>query len=110
MKSSASRTLVFLALLIIGVSVLVFSVSEEVSEQKPVPAKQISAIHYENRININTADKETLMQLNGIGEVRAQQIIDFRTKNGQFVTTQDLMRIDGIGLALFEKIKNDITV
>lgn len=110
MKNSSVRTLVFLCLIITAVAVFIHAVNEEISKPQVVSVRVISESRNEALININTADKETLMKLNGIGEVRAQQIIDFRTKNGMFVTAKDLMRIDGIGLTLFEKIKNDITV
>ena len=110
MKDSSVRTLVFLCLIITAVAVFIHALNEEVNKPQVVSVRVISESRNEALININTADKETLMKLNGIGEVRAQQIIDSRTKNGMFVTTKDLMRIDGIGLTLFEKIKNDITV
>ena len=110
MKDSSVRTLVFLCLIITAVSVFIHAVDKEVNKPQVVSVRVISESRNEALININTADKETLMKLNGIGEVRAQQIIDSRTKNGMFVTTKDLLRIDGIGLTLFEKIKNDITV
>jgi competence protein ComEA len=110
MKDSSVRTLVFLCLIITAVAVFIHALNEEVNKPQVVSVRVISESRNEALININTADKETLMKLNGIGEVRAQQIIDSRTKNGMFVTTKDIMRIDGIGLTLFEKIKNDITV
>ena len=110
MKSSSARTLILLALMIIAVTVLASAITEEITREKPEPISLISELHYEDRININTADSETLMTLNGIGEVKAKAIIEFRTKNGRFATTEDIMRVDGIGMTLFEKIKDEITV
>ena len=65
----------------------------------------------ENRIiNINTATKEQLDSLSGIGEVKAQAIIDYRSVNGNFTKIEDILNVDGIGDALFAKIKDFITV
>ncbi len=61
-------------------------------------------------ININSADINTLITLNGIGEAKAQSIIDYRNANGPFKTIEDLLNVDGIGEALFAKIKDYITV
>lgn len=54
-------------------------------------------------ININTADREALAQLNGIGEKKAEAIIAWRDKNGAFVSLDQLAEVDGIGDATIEK-------
>lgn len=60
------------------------------------------------KININTADLTLLMTLNGIGEVKAQAIIDYRMKHGPFKTIEEIMKVKGIGLKTYEKIKDYI--
>ena len=54
-------------------------------------------------ININTADREALAQLNGIGEKKAEAIIAWRDKNGTFVSLDQLTEVDGVGDATIEK-------
>jgi competence protein ComEA len=61
-------------------------------------------------ININTATKEVLMELPGIGEVKAQSIIDYRTQNGPFTTIEEIQNVSGIGPATFENLKDLITI
>lgn len=61
-------------------------------------------------VNINTAGVEELTTLTGIGDVKAEAIIKYRNEVGKFTTTEDLLKVDGIGEALFEKIKDHITV
>lgn len=60
-------------------------------------------------ININTASKEELISLEGIGEAKAKLIIDYREKK-PFENIEDIKNVKGIGEALFEKIKDRITV
>ncbi|MGL5434013.1 MAG: helix-hairpin-helix domain-containing protein [Lachnospiraceae bacterium] len=62
------------------------------------------------KININTASKDMLMTLRGIGEARAEDIIRYREEQGKFQSIEDIMNIPGIKNAAFEKIKDDISV
>lgn len=64
----------------------------------------------DGRVNINTADKEELMTLTGIGEQKAQAIITYRESSGGFKTIEELMQVEGIKEGTFEKIKEDITI
>ncbi len=62
------------------------------------------------KVNINLATKSELMKLNGIGESKAQKIIDYRNKNGLFKSIEDIKKVSGIGDAIYGKIKDYITV
>lgn len=62
------------------------------------------------KININTDNKEKLMTLSGIGSSKADAIIEYRTKNGNFKTTEDIMNVSGISKTIYDKIKDTITV
>ena len=61
-------------------------------------------------VNINTASKEKLMSLDGVGEGTAEKIIKYREQNGYFNTIEDLMNVSGIGESKFNGLKDDITV
>lgn len=62
------------------------------------------------KVNINTAGKDELMTLTGIGEAKAQSILDYREEHGKFGSIEDLMLIEGIKEGVFNKIKEDITI
>lgn len=64
----------------------------------------------DGKININTADSETLQGLTGIGPALAGRIVDYRQANGSFKKIEDLKSVSGIGEKTFEKLKQDITV
>ena len=61
-------------------------------------------------ININTANKERLMKISGVGKTKAEAIISYREKNGDFKKKEDITKVHGIGKATFEKIKDKIEV
>ena len=63
----------------------------------------------EGRVNINTAGLEELMALPGVGEVRAQAIIDDREANGPFVYPEELTRVRGIGEKTLAGLLDQIT-
>jgi len=64
----------------------------------------------DGKISLNSATKEQLMTLSGIGESKAVLIIKYREDNGEFKNIEELMNISGIGEATFEKLKDFITV
>ena len=61
-------------------------------------------------ININIANLEQLMKISGVGKTKAEAIISYREKNGDFKKKEDITKVHGIGKATFEKIKDKIEV
>jgi competence protein ComEA len=62
------------------------------------------------KININVAAAEELVQLEGIGSVKAGNIVEFRERQGPFKQVEDLKKVPGIGQKTFEKNKDRIVV
>ncbi len=61
-------------------------------------------------ININTADIETLANLNGIGQSKAEAIVAYREANGPFQAADELVNVKGIGEVTVEKNADSLTV
>lgn len=85
--------------------------NEENEEEKNNLSFYNNNLKSENRkININSADKEELMTLTGIGETKASSIIEYRSKNGKFASIEQLAEVNGIGIKTVEKLKDKITI
>ena len=61
-------------------------------------------------VNINTADKETLMAIKGVGEKRAEAIIAYREQKGLFKSVDELAQVGGIGQAIVDANRESLTV
>jgi competence protein ComEA len=95
------------------------NLAEEVADgtQLFIPAKKknkasaaAETVNESGKININTATKQELMTLSGIGEAKAAQILSYREENGKFQKIEDIMNISGIKEGVFGKIKDQIEV
>ena len=78
--------------------------------EKPKQISDSSSSSNTDVININTANKEQLMKISGVGKTKAEAIIAYREKNGDFKKKEDITKVRGIGKATFEKIKDKIEV
>jgi len=61
-------------------------------------------------LNLNSATKEELVALPGIGPAKAQAILDYRNAHGGFKSLEELKDVNGIGAKRYEKLKGELTV
>lgn len=101
----AAKEAVNLAAKVADGEMLYFPTIEEVQEQKLAEAVASMGL-----VNINTADALQLMTLPGIGEAKAQDIIDYREENGEFQTKEDLQKVPGIKENMYAKLSDKITI
>ena len=85
------------------------NVSGNALDPPAVKAPRESGKTADGRIDLNTADAETLMTLPGIGESKASRIIAWREQYGPFRSAEDLMRIPGIKQSTYNQLKDQIT-
>lgn len=64
----------------------------------------------DGRVNLNTATKEELMTLSGIGEVKAEAILRYREEKGGFTSVEELKEIEGIKDGVFNKVKDQVKI
>ena len=98
-------TVIILALILVIIIVLINNF-RQISQMKKELQKSAVKIGKEKitKININKADIETLSKLPGIGQVKANAIIDYRKNKGEFQSLTELTKVKGIGKKTLEKI------
>ena len=74
------------------------------------PATTVTTAKESGKVNLNTASINELTALKGIGEKKAQAIVDFREKQGKFTTVDQLADVSGIGPATLEANRDMIII
>ena len=92
-----------------GEKIVIPSIEGESAIQSNTPTSSNNKATSNGLVNINTASKDELMNITGVGEVIADRIIEYR-KGNRFKSTEDIMNVNGIGNATYEKMKSEITV
>jgi competence protein ComEA len=104
---SKSKALVLVSSSSAAESSAVSESSASTAPSEAVSAAESSAESAEELqpFNLNTATKEQLVALPGVGDVIAERILDYRTKVGNFMTIEELLNVDGIGEKKLEEIR-----
>lgn len=92
-----------------GEKIIIPSSNSTIDSNQNIISESVEIPSNSRIININTASKDQLMTVSGIGEVTAEKIIEYRSKH-RFKKKEDIMNIKGIGNAKFEKMKDEICV
>jgi competence protein ComEA len=81
-------------------------------EEKLSDGEHIDIYHVDvlSKVNINTANASLLETLPGIGPVKAQNIIDYRTEHGPFLSIEEIKNVEGVGEETYNGLKDLITV
>ena len=92
--------------------IIIPSKEELVNNQPVINSKNNTNVNQaqDSKISINTANVSTLMTLKGIGQKKAESIVEYREKNGLFKKIEDITNVSGIGNSIFDKIKDYIKV
>lgn len=111
---SASRDYWNLAELLTDGQMIRFPTAEEAKERDMSAGAEGTSAEPQStdsgRVNLNTADVTQLMTIPGIGQTRAEAILSYREEHGPFSKPEDIMKVSGIKNALFEKMKDYITI
>lgn len=99
MKRLTSKTSLVVLALLFALVILVFNLYDlgvDKTDSRAYTEQEIKSMKIE-KININTATKEQLCEIPGVGESIAQSIIEYRKDNGKFKNIDELLNVSGIG-------------
>lgn len=89
---------------------MIYVPSKEEVKDRLMDQEATNHTNQSGKVNINTASKEVLMTLPGIGETKAIAILTYRQEHGPFSTLEELKKVEGIKEAVFSKVKDLIEI
>lgn len=87
-----------------------FSISAAHPESAPTPTPSQTVFVPDALIDLNSATLSDLMSLPGIGQTKAQAILDYRAQHGDFRALTELLNVPGIGQSTFDGLKDQISL
>lgn len=109
LETADRRQINMARVLLDGEQIYICKIGESVTIEKPIESIR-GVINTTGKVNINTALRNELESLNGIGKVLAQRIIEYRNQNGRFQNINDIMKVSGVGEKKFKSIKEHISI
>lgn len=107
----------FFGIILFGAAILVFFTPKAIPQSVSRPSdnlinpdKTLIPFSIEGKINLNKASINELMQIPGIGEVKALAIVEYRNKYGFFENIEELLYVPGIGDSLLEVLREQIYI
>lgn len=85
-------------------------IEDKITNEKEITDSNESTTKPSGKISLNSASLKELTGLTGIGEKKAEAIIEYRNKNGGFKSIEEITKVSGIGASTFEKIKDQLTL
>jgi len=109
MQNTYLTSLIFAFLTTLSVTT---TAAPSIKPEAPTPiTAQMTKVEQSTKVNLNTADAETLRRdLFGIGAAKAQAIIAYRESNGPFTAVDELLEVKGIGKALLVKNRDRLAI
>ncbi|WP_308585320.1 ComEA family DNA-binding protein [uncultured Pseudomonas sp.] len=109
MQNTYLTSLIFAFLTTLSVTT---TAAPSIKPEAPTPiTAQMTKVEQSTKVNLNTADAETLRRdLFGIGAAKAQAIVAYRESNGPFTAVDELLEVKGIGKALLEKNRDRLAI
>ncbi|MCT4606349.1 MAG: helix-hairpin-helix domain-containing protein [Marinisporobacter sp.] len=108
LKTADRKQVNMAKILVDGEQIVIPKIGEDLKEYKGTESYEITK--KSNKVNINTASKNELESLNGVGEVLAERIVQYRETKGRFHEVEDIMKVSGVGDKKYEMIKEEIRV
>lgn len=85
-------------------------IEDKITNEKEEPDSNGNITKPSGKISLNNASLKELTNLTGVGEKKAQAIIEYREKNGGFKSIEEITKVSGIGKSTYEKIKDQLTL